>query len=142
MALAPGLGPFRLMPLARPVTIGHGTNSEQCTDHEFGGNGKMPANGEFWDVYTNANQRGPAWPIRQPEANSQPHVVMAVIGLALVARVARDNRSYEHATMIAIGLAAAAGLGRASRARWFAHLAAWDKRRRVSEQRALQVNGA
>jgi len=67
---------------------------------------------------------------------------MAVIGLALAARLARDSRSYEHGIMIVIGLAAVAGMGRASRARSFARLAAWDKRRNLSGQRLPKTRRA
>ena len=57
-----------------------------------------------------------------------------MIGLALAARLARDTHTYEPAIIAVIALAAAAGLGRASRARSFARLAAWDKRRRAANQ--------
>ncbi len=69
-------------------------------------------------------------------ANSQRQVIMVVIGLAAAARLARGSHTYEHAIMVAIGLAAIAGLGRAGRARSFARLATWDKRRTLSERRA------
>ncbi len=77
--------------------------------------------------------RSPAGPARRSSgANSQHRVIMAVIGLALAARLARDGRSYEHVIMVVIGVAAVAGLGRHSGARSFARLAAWDKRRNRS----------
>jgi hypothetical protein len=56
-----------------------------------------------------------------------------VVGLAVVARLARDPRSYQPAIVVAIALAAAAGLGRASRERSFARLAAWDNRRNTKQ---------
>jgi len=59
---------------------------------------------------------------------------MAMIGLALAARLARDSRTYEYVIMVVIGVAAAASLGRASGARSFARLAAWDKRRNPNGQ--------
>jgi hypothetical protein len=85
---------------------------------------------------------GPARPARQPGAKSQHHVIMAAIGLGVLAHLARESRSYEHVIMAAIGLAAVAGLGRASRARSFARLAAWDKRRTLATQRVPKTRGA
>jgi len=67
---------------------------------------------------------------------------MAVIGLALAARLARDSRSYEHVIMVVIGAAAMAGLAEASRARSFARLAAWDKRRNLRDQRVPKTRRA
>ncbi len=67
---------------------------------------------------------------------------MAVIGLALAVRLARDSRSYQHVIMVVIGLAAVAGLGRASQTRSFARLAAWDKRRNLSGQRVPKTRQA
>jgi hypothetical protein len=67
---------------------------------------------------------------------------MAVIGLALAVRLARDSRIYQHVIMIVIGLAAVAGLGRASQARSFARLAAWDKWRHLSGQRLPKTRRA
>jgi hypothetical protein len=75
-------------------------------------------------------------------ANSQHHGIMAVIGLALAARLARDSRSHQHVIMAVIGLAALAGLGRASQARSFARLADWDKRRHLSGQRVPKTRRA
>jgi hypothetical protein len=84
----------------------------------------------------------PARPARQLGANSGHHVIMAVIGLAVLAHLARDSRSYEHVIMAVIGLAAVAGLGHASWARSFARLAAWDKRRSLGAQRVVKTRGA
>jgi hypothetical protein len=77
----------------------------------------------------------PAAAARQPSAATQHHVTMVVIGLA-AARLARDNRTYEMAIVALIALAAAASLARASRARSFARLAAWDKRRTLAQAHA------
>ena len=41
--------------------------------------------------------------------------------------------------MVVIGVAAVAGLAKASRARSFARLAAWDKRRNLSGQRVPKL---
>ena len=87
--------------------------------------------------------RSPAGPAcRSRGANSQHHAIMAVIGLALAARLARDSRSHELVIMVVIGLAAAAGLGQHSGARSFARLAAWDKRRQLSGQRLPKTRRA
>jgi hypothetical protein len=59
---------------------------------------------------------------------------MAIIGVAVAARLARDNRTHELAIVAVIALIAVAGMGRASRARTFARLVAWDKRRRLASQ--------
>jgi len=67
---------------------------------------------------------------------------MAVIGLALAARLARNSRSHQHVIMAVIGLAALAGLGKASQARSFARLAAWDQRRHLSGQRVPKTRQA
>ena len=67
---------------------------------------------------------------------------MAMIGLALAARLARDSRTYEHVIMAVIGVAALAGLGRASQTRSFARLAAWDKGRNLSEQHVPKTHQA
>jgi hypothetical protein len=67
---------------------------------------------------------------------------MAVIGLALAARLARDSRTYQHVIMAVIGVAALAGLGRASQTRSFARLAAWDKGRNLNEHRVARTRRA
>ena len=72
------------------------------------------------------------------EANSGNHMSMVVIGLAVVARIMRDPRTHEAAIVAVIAVAAAAGLGKASRAKSFARLAAWDKRRTANELRKLK----
>ena len=76
---------------------------------------------------------------RQPHEGSSGHKMsMVVIGLAVVARVLRDKRTHETAILVVIAVAAAAGLGKANRAKSFARLAAWDKRRREYELRKLK----
>jgi hypothetical protein len=67
---------------------------------------------------------------------------MVLIGVALAARLARDGRTYEHVVMVVIGVAAAASLGRHSGARSVARLAAWDKRRNLSDQRVPKTRQA
>ena len=75
----------------------------------------------------------------QPQETSSGHnVSMVVIGLAVVARLMRDPRTYEAAIVVVIAVAAAAGLGRASQAHSLARLAAWDKRRNATERRMLK----
>jgi hypothetical protein len=84
---------------------------------------------------TAMTRQSPARPAhRSWGVNCEHHVIMAVIGLALAERLARDSRTYEHVIMAVIGLAAVAGLARASQARSFARLAAWDKRQNLSRQ--------
>lgn len=71
---------------------------------------------------------------RQSWAASSGHqVAIGMIGLALAARLARDTRTYEPVIIAVIVFVAVAGLGRASRARSFARLAAWDKRRNAKQ---------
>jgi hypothetical protein len=89
-----------------------------------------------------AAPRHPAAAARRPSTATQHHMTMVVIGLAAAARLARDNRTYEMAIAALIALAAAASLARASRARSFARLAAWDKRRTMAEARRRDRNGA
>jgi hypothetical protein len=72
---------------------------------------------------------------RQSPSATAHHVTMVVIGLAAAVRLARDNRTYERAIVALIALAAAASLARAGRARSFARLAAWDKRRTLADAR-------
>ena len=87
--------------------------------------------------------RSPAGPARRSRgANSQHHGIMVVIGIALAARLARDSRTYESVIMVVIGVAAVAGLAKASRARSFARLAAWDKRRNLRGQRVPKTRQA
>jgi hypothetical protein len=89
---------------------------------------------------TPRSQAGPEPRLRG--ANSGHHATMAVIGLALAAHLARDNRTYQHVIMAVIGLAAVAGLGKASQTRTFTRLAAWDKGRNLSGQRVAKTRRA
>jgi acid phosphatase family membrane protein YuiD len=72
--------------------------------------------------------------------SSDHQLSLAVIALAVAARMARDPRTYEIALVVAITIAAVAGLGRASGARSFARLAAWDQRRH--SERTMHTKGA
>jgi hypothetical protein len=70
---------------------------------------------------------------RQPQEASTGHrLSIAIIGLAVAARMVRHPRSYEAAIMVVIAVAAVAGLGQASQAGLWARLAAWDKRRNLA----------
>jgi len=71
----------------------------------------------------------PALPApRSPSAGRQPKVVVAMIGAAAAARIARDRRTYERLIVFALVLAAAAALARENQARSQERLAAWVKR--------------
>lgn len=73
--------------------------------------------------------RTPAGPAPQwPSASRSPKLVMALIGGAAAARIARDRRTYERLIVIAIVLAAVAGLARENQARSQERMAAWLKR--------------
>jgi len=73
--------------------------------------------------------RGPAGLTHQaPAASRSPKMIMAMIGAAAAARIARDRRTYERLIVGAIVLAAAAGMARASQARSQERMAAWLKR--------------
>jgi hypothetical protein len=63
-----------------------------------------------------------------PSASRQPKLVIAMIGAAAAARIARDRRTYERLIVIALVLAAAAALARENQARSQERLAAWLKR--------------
>ena len=70
------------------------------------------------------------------------HAALAMIGLAMAARLARHTRTHELAIVAVIALAAVAGLGRASRASSFARVAAWDKRRSANQLRGRKAGRA
>ncbi len=70
---------------------------------------------------------------KSPAASGQPAVVMAMIGAAIVARIARDPRTYERLLVFAIAAAAAAGMAREGQSRSMARLIAWDKQRTMRE---------
>jgi hypothetical protein len=55
---------------------------------------------------------------------------VAMVGLAMASRFARDSRTHQAVIVTAIAVAAAAGLGKANRSKWWERLAAWDKRHR------------
>lgn len=74
---------------------------------------------------------------RQLGSSSGYRVSMVVIGLAVAARLVRDTRTHEAVIMVVIAVAAVAGLGRDRRARSWARLVAWDRRRNASERGAL-----
>jgi hypothetical protein len=57
-----------------------------------------------------------------------------MIGVAVAARLARNPRSYGPAVVAVIAFVAIAGMGRESRARSFARLASWDKRRSANSK--------
>jgi hypothetical protein len=100
----------------------------------------MSANTKSRDVRGVDAPRSPAGPAPQPmAAHATQHVIMTAIALGVAARQAYQRSSYEHAIMIALGLAAVASLGRASRARSFARLTAWDKRRNLREQHVHKI---
>ena len=65
------------------------------------------------------------------------HAIM-LVGLAALARLARDRRFHMHLIMFAVGLAAAASLGRGTRANVFAHLAALDRAQGRRYQRRVK----
>jgi hypothetical protein len=64
---------------------------------------------------------------------------MAMIGVAVAARIARDPRTYERLLVFAIAVAAAAGLARESQTRSMARLVAWDKQRAMRELRRVKA---
>jgi hypothetical protein len=103
----------------------------------------MSVNTKFREVRGVEAPRSPAGRAPQPvAAHATQHVIMTAIGLGVAAHLARQRSSYEHAIMIALGLAAVAGLEHASRARTFARLAAWDKRRNLREHRVRKTRRA
>jgi hypothetical protein len=75
-------------------------------------------------------------------AHTTQHVILTAIVLGAAAYLARQRSTYEHAIMIALGLAAVAGLERAGRARSFARLATWDKRRDLRAQHVHKTRRA
>jgi hypothetical protein len=60
------------------------------------------------------------------------NAVIAVIGLAVVARLPLDKGVQRTALTIAIGLAAVASLARENQAASLARLVAWDQRRHAA----------
>jgi hypothetical protein len=67
-------------------------------------------------------------------------VVLAVIGVNMAARIARDRRTYERVIVLAIVLAAAAGIARSGQTHSIARLVAWDKQRIMAERRRAEAS--
>ncbi len=83
---------------------------------------------------------GPAGPAHKPPGTDRPQkAVVVAVGLAAVARMARDRRTYERMILVAIVLAAAAGAARTGQARSIARLMAWDKHQTLAEQRRVKA---
>lgn len=78
-------------------------------------------------------------PVTPPEAHNGRRMSMAVIGLAVAARVMRDPRTYETAIVVVIAVVAATGLGKAGQTSSVARLAEWDKKRHARELRRRQA---
>jgi hypothetical protein len=75
-------------------------------------------------------------PVGQVPAESrQRRVLVTVIGLAALARYLGSRRFLSYVVTGAIGLAAAASLSRENQVRAAARMAAWDKQRRLLDQR-------
>jgi hypothetical protein len=74
-----------------------------------------------------------------PAASRPPKVVMAVVGLTVAARMARDRRTHERMILLAIAVAAAASLARTGQVRSVARLIAWDRQRALAEQRRVKA---
>ena len=64
-------------------------------------------------------------------------MALAVVGVSVAARIARNRRTYERAVVVAVVLAAAAGAARAGQVRSIERLIAWDKRKRAQLRRAV-----
>jgi hypothetical protein len=86
-----------------------------------------------WNTVISSGPTGSA--PKPPDASQRQKVVLTAIGVTAAARIVRDGRTYERVILLAIVLAAAAGMARASQLRSIARLIAWDKQRRLAEQR-------
>jgi len=86
-----------------------------------------------WNTVISSGPTGLA--SKPPDASRRQRAVLAAIGVTAAARIVRDRRTYERVILLAIVLAAAAGMARASQLRSIARLIAWDKQRRLAEQR-------
>lgn len=64
---------------------------------------------------------------------------MAAVGMAAVARIARDRRTRERIILVTIVLAAAGGAARAGQTRSIERLIAWDKRQALAAQRRVKA---
>jgi hypothetical protein len=83
---------------------------------------------------------GPAGPARNPPGTDRlQKAVVAAVGLAAVARIARDRRTHERIILVAIVLAAAADAARTGEARSKERLIAWDKRQALAVQRRVKA---
>jgi hypothetical protein len=77
-------------------------------------------------------------PAQEPQwTSSGRRMSMALIGLAVASRLARDTRAQETVIVAVIVVAAMAGMGKAGRAGAFARLVAWDKRQTSELRRTL-----
>lgn len=66
---------------------------------------------------------------KRPGTGRLEKAVLAGVGLAALARIARDHRTYERLLLAAIVLAAAVGATHAGATRSVTRLVAWDKQR-------------
>ncbi len=83
---------------------------------------------------------GVSAPARQAQAESrQRRVIVTGIGLAALARFLGSRRFLSYVITGAIGLAAAASLSRENQARAAARVVAWDKQRKLREQRTAEA---
>lgn len=76
---------------------------------------------------------GPAGQV--PAESRQRRALVTAIGLAALARYLGSRRFLSYVVTGAIGLAAAARLSRENQVRAAARMAAWDKQRRLLDQR-------
>ena len=80
-----------------------------------------------WVAMASSGPADPAY--KRPGTGRLEKAVLAGIGLAGVARIARDPRTYERVLLVAIVLAAAVGATHAGANRSVTRLIAWDKQR-------------
>jgi hypothetical protein len=87
-----------------------------------------------------SNLRGARRPARQPgAANRQRRMIILGIELNAVARYLGSSRFREHVIVAALGLAALAALARENHERNVARLVAWDQRRNLRDLRAARA---
>ncbi len=83
---------------------------------------------------------GPAGPARKPPgSDGVQKAVLAAVGLAAAARIARDRRTYERIILVALVLAAAGGAARIGESRTIQRLIAWDKRQALAAERRVKA---